>query len=389
MERAARSVDWLERPMTFKRHTPFYVQQAALGAEFVDRFGFAAAYRYSSVEAEHVAARGAVGVFDVYGQTMIDVQGEDALTFLQWVTVNDIAKIAPGGAVYTSLCNETGGMIDDLTIFRLSPAHFWLSPTPLRVSVVAEWLKTHRGEWRVSIVPLGYRNAYLSIQGPNSRTLLERLTSADLSDVALKYFRWIWGTVASVPDTVISRTGYSGELGYELFFPAEYAAHMWSSLFDAGADLGIKPCGLGALATLRMEKKYPLYGLDLNEEVTPYEAGLGWTVKLAKGDFIGRSVLEKKRAAGVRKQLVQLVFEDLAGEAAIGDTVLSGGRQVGRVTSVAKGYSVGRMLALAYVATEQAVEGSKLVLVDKASREHPVTLAVTPIYDPEKQRLLS
>jgi aminomethyltransferase len=375
--------------MTFKRHTPFYAQQAVLGAEFVDRFGFAAAYHYGSIEAEHAAARGAVGVFDVYGQTMIDVQGADALSFLQWITVNDLAKVAPGGAVYTSLCNAQGGMIDDLTIFRLGALHFWLSPTPSRVPVVADWLETHRGERQISIVPLGYRNAYLSLQGPNSRALLARLTATDISDAALKYFRCVWATVASVPGTLISRTGYSGELGYELFFPVEYAAHMWTALFDAGADLGIKPCGLGALTTLRMEKKYPLYGLDVTEEATPYEAGLGWTVKLAKGDFIGRAALEAQRAAGVHRQLVQLAFADLDGDVAIGDSVISTGQQVGRVTSVAKGHSLGRTLALAYVTPEQAVEGNSLLIADKTAREHAVTVALKPLYDAAKRRLLS
>ncbi|MBW4025519.1 MAG: glycine cleavage system aminomethyltransferase GcvT [Proteobacteria bacterium] len=375
--------------MTFMRHTPFYHQQAALGAEFVDRFGFAAAYHYGSIEAEHRAAREGVGIFDVYGQTMIDVQGSDALDFLQWIVVNDLSKIAPGGVIYTSLCNDRGGMVDDLTIFRLGPSHFWLSPTPARVSVVADWLEAHRGERQISIVPLGYRNAYLSVQGPRSRALLERLTSADLSDAALKYFRWSWSTVASVPNTLLSRTGYSGELGYELFFPIEYAAHMWSSLFEAGADLGVKPCGLGALVTLRMEKRYPLYGLDLNDEITPYEAGLGWTVKLAKGDFIGRAALETQRSAGVRRKLVQLVFADLNSEAAIGDAVHSAGAEVGRVTSVAKGHSLGRTLALAYVAQDRAVDGNKVHVLDKMSRENATTIALKPLYDPDKQRLLS
>lgn len=370
--------------MTFKRHTPFYREQVALGAEFVDRFGFAAAYHYGSTKAEHNAAREHVGVFDVYGQTMIDVQGPDALALLQWVTVNDIAKSAVGGVIYTSICNERGGIVDDLTIFRLGPSHFCLSPTPSRVSVVAAWLERHRGDRQASIVPLGYRNAYLSVQGPRSRTVLQRLTDADLSAEALKYFRFVWGTMAEVPGTMISRTGYSGELGFELFFPIEYAAHMWSALFAAGADLGIAACGLGALVTLRMEKKYPLFGLDLTEETTPYEAGLGWTVKLGKGDFIGRAALETQGAAGVQRHLVQLACSGINAKVAIGQPVLAGKEVVGKVTSVAIGHTLDRTLALAYLPSEQAFEGTSVVI------DHDVNALVSlkPLYDPAKHRLL-
>ena len=373
--------------MSFTRHTPFYRLQEALGASFVDRYGFAAAAHYGSVEAEHRATREAVGVFDVYYQTMIDVQGSDALALLQSVTVNDLARMLPGSGLYTSLCNERGGMVDDLTVFRLGAEQFWLCPTPSRVAVVEAWLKEHRGGREAAIVPLGYRNAYLSVQGPNARTVLSRLTTADLSDAALKYFRFTWGTVADVPGTMISRTGYSGELGFELFFPSEYATHLWTKLFEAGQDLGVQACGLGALVTLRMEKKYPLYGLDLNDVTTPIEAGLGWTVKLDKGPFLGKDALAAQKARGPGRRLVQLVFDNLEVDVAIGDAVHRDGEQVGSLTSVAKGFSVGRTLALSYVVSGAADDGTTVTVQGKAG-EIPARITTSPLYDAARARLL-
>ncbi len=374
--------------MSFTRHTPFYHLQSALGAAFVDRYGFAAAAHYGSAEAEHLATRAAVGVFDVYYQTMIDVQGPDALALLQAVAVNDLGRMSPGSALYTSLCNARGGLVDDLTVFCLGASHYWLCPTPSRVSVVEAWLIEHRAGRQTAIVPLGYRNAYLSVQGPNARALLTRLTDVDLSGSALKYFRFTWGTVADVPRTMISRTGYSGELGFELFFPSEYATHLWTRLFEAGQDLGIRACGLGALVTLRMEKRYPLYGLDLNEGTTPFEAGLGWTVKLDKGPFVGRDALVEQKASGPQKRLVQLVFGDLDTDIAPGDAVHRNGEQVGTLTSVAKGYSVGRVLALSYLASAAAGDGAAVVVKGKAGPV-PATIATSPLYDPARLKLLS
>jgi aminomethyltransferase len=377
----------MEPAMNFTRQTPFHHQQAALGAEFVDRYGFAAAAHYGSVEAEHAATRSAVGVFDVYYQTMIDVQGPDALALLQSVTVNDLSRLAPGSALYTSLCNERGGIVDDLTLFCLGRSHYWLCPTPSRVAKVEAWLNLHRDGREAGVVPLGYRNAYLSVQGPNSRTLLSRLASADLSDAALEYFRFTWDDVAGVPGTMVSRTGYSGELGFELFFPSEYAAHMWERLFEAGQDLGIRPCGLGALVTLRMEKKYPLYGADLTEEISPLEAGLSWTVKLDKGPFVGRQALAEQRRTGVERRLVQFVFADMSADVAPGDRVIWGGGTIGTLTSVAKGFTVGRTLALGYVASAAAVDGTDVAIQAKAGLV-PAVVNNAPLYDPERKRLL-
>lgn len=260
-----------------RRHTPYYHQFVALGAEIVDRIGFDAAYRFTSVEDEHIATRTAAGMYDVYYQGAVDVKGREAEAFLNSVLVNDVRRLADGGVLYSSALNEAGGMIDDLTVFRFSAEHYWVCPTPSRVDrVVAHLTEQARGKvaYVTNCVP---GTAYLSIQGPRSREILAGLTGIDLSTASLHYYRFAEGMLAEVP-VVLSRTGYSGELGYELFYSRDYADHVWLALLEAGEPHGLKPAGLGALRSVRIEKKYPLYGLELDETTSPYEAGVGWTV---------------------------------------------------------------------------------------------------------------
>ncbi|MFC3074263.1 glycine cleavage system aminomethyltransferase GcvT [Shinella pollutisoli] len=375
--------------MTFTRNTPYHSRQAALGAEFVDRVGFAAAYHYGSIAEEHKATREAVGIFDVYYQVMIAVIGPDAAAFLDGLSVNDIAGMAVGGVRYTSICNADGGMIDDLTVFRFSETEYRLAPTPTRVGPVLAWLERNRGTNPVAIVNLGYRDAYLSVQGPQSRALLQSLTDADLGNDSLRYFQFTQGAVAGIPGAVISRTGYSGELGFELFYPSEYAGHLWDTVVAAGKAHGLRPCGLGALVTLRMEKKYPLYGLDISEASTPIEADLGWTFRAAKGDFIGRERIAEQAQNGTERRLVLLSADDLAPTFAIGDAIEAEGRKVGAVTSAAKGHTVGKSLAMGYVETGFDTDGLSLVIASAGGERVPVTLHRKPVYDPAGERARS
>lgn len=375
--------------MTFTRHTPYFSRQSALGAEFVDRVGFAAAYHYGSIEEEHRATREAVGIFDVYYQVMVAVIGPDAAAFLDGLCVNDIAGMAVGGVRYTSLCNADGGMIDDLTVFRFSETEYRLAPTPTRVGPVLAWLEQNRADRAVAIVNLGYRDAYLSVQGPQSRALLQSLTDADLANDSLRYFQFTQGAVANIPGAVISRTGYSGELGFELFYPSEYAGHLWDTVVAAGKAHGLRPCGLGALVTLRMEKKYPLYGLDISGASTPIEADLGWTFRASKGDFIGRGRIAEQAKSGAERRLVLLAADDLAPAFAIGDAIEADGRKVGAVTSAAKGHTVRKSLAMGYVETGFDVDGLSLAIVSASGERVPVTLHRKPVYDPAGERARS
>ncbi|MET0918866.1 MAG: aminomethyltransferase family protein [Burkholderiales bacterium] len=374
--------------MDLIKRTPYHRKFVELGATFVDRLGFAAPLSFTSVEEEHRAAREAVGVFDVYYQVAVEVAGRDAAAFLQRVVVADAAGLAVRRALYTSLCNEAGGMIDDLTCFRLAPDRYWLFPTPSRVVAVLAALAAAQEGFAVTVTNLGYKNAYLSIQGPNSRRLLGTLTDADLSTAALPYYSFTEATVAGVPETLLSRTGYSGELGYELFYPVEYAEHVWDRVFAAGHSLGIRPCGLGALRTLRLEKKYLLFGLDANDTTTPLEAGLGWTIKFDKPHFTGKEALARQRAGGPNRRIVLLAFDTLDFLPAMGASIIVRGNEVGKVTSADRGYSVGKALALGYVASAHATERQAVTVVGPDGTRAG-TIHVRAIYDPDGLRVRS
>jgi aminomethyltransferase len=226
--------------------------------------------------------------------------------------------------------------------------------------------------------------AYLSLQGPRSRELLTQLTDADLSSDALPYFRFAHADVAEVP-MVLSRTGYSGELGYELYYPREYAEGVWDAVLEAGRPLGAVPAGLGALRSVRIEKRYPLYGLDLDESTSPLEAGLGWAVDLEREPFVGAEALRRERDEGVARTLVGLAFQDLEPLASPGDEVLADGEPVGAVTSADRGWSVERSLALAYVRPDAARQDATLTVRGGASWS--ATVSLEPFYDPKGERV--
>ena len=374
--------------MAMLRQTRYYHNHKALNAEFGDRIGYAAAVNFGSVESEHNTARKSVGLFDVYSQYVVEIRGVDAPKFLQYLCVNDVLKVPLNGVCYTSLCTAAGGMIDDLLVYRVAEDVYRVCPTPSRLIVVENWLKEHAADYRVEIINYGARYAYISIQGPNSRELVSRLTDADVSAGALKYFSFTHGDVADVPNVMISRTGYSGELGYELFYPTEYAEHVWDRLMEAGSDLGVAPCGLGSLASLRMEKKFPLYGLDLTPDNSPVEAGLEWTVRLNKGDFLGREVIARQMAEGPERRLMLLEVADIATTLRIGDAIMVGNTKVGEVTSVAKGYTVGKSLAQGYVSAKAAVQGAP-ASIQTGEGNHQAVMHAEAIYDAKRERARS
>jgi aminomethyltransferase len=243
------------------------------------------------------------------------------------------------------------------------------------------------------VTNLGAGLAYLSVQGPASRDILKTLTDADLSSAALPYYSFTHAAVAEVPRVMVSRTGYSGELGFELFYPGEYAEHMWEAVMAAGAPLGLKPCGLGALRTVRMEKRYPLYGLDLDESTSPLEADLGWTVHFNERDFIGREALVRQRAQGVARKLVLIEFADLAAVPAGGDEIRRGTERatIGKVTSAEPGWHLRRALALGYVGAEHARDGTKVEVTLKAKDGARLlgTIRLAAPYDPDRRRARS
>lgn len=368
------------------KHTPYFHKLTAAGAKFQDRGGFATINFLTSIEDEHNAVRQRVGMFDVYYQVGVEIKGRDAERLLQRALVNDVRRMFDGGVLYSSVCNEDGGIVDDLTCFRFNRDRFWLSPTPSRVQAVVEFLERHIGTLNATVTNLGYSNAYLSIQGPRSRDLLAKLTEADLSTANLPYFSFTRGTVAKVPGTVISRTGYSGELGYELFYPVEYAEHVWDAVLAAGEEWGIRVCGMKTMRSLRIEKKYVLYGLDITTETDPISADLGWTIRFDDRDFVGRQALEAIKEKGPTTRLCLL---DAGGMYPIvhGEVVLSAGERVSTVTSGDPGFFLKKTFAFAHLPVALAAEGTKVQIVVK-DRVEPVNATVVrkAPYDPDRLR---
>lgn len=368
------------------KRTPYYHRLQAAGATFQDRGGFATINYLTSIVDEHRAVRERVGVFDVYYQVAIEVKGRDAETLLSLALVNDVRRLRDGAALYSSICNEAGGMLDDLACFRLDGHRYWVPPTPSRVTAVADFLAALGSRLSVSVTNLGYANAFLSVQGPRSRDLLATLTDGDLSGGALPYFTFTRTSVASVPDVLLSRTGYSGELGYELFFPVEYAEHVWDSVVAAGAPYDLRVCGMKTMRSLRIEKKYLLYGLDVTTDTDPLSAGLGWTVRFDDRPFSGRGGLEALASRPLARTLCLL---RTAGFHPIvhGETVLAGGQPVGTVTSGDPGHSFGDTFAFAYLPRElSAAQTALQVVLADGTRVAATVLDEAP-YDPARRRL--
>lgn len=366
-----------------RRQSPYHQKYLELGAELVDRIGYDAPYRFSTTEAEHLATRTTAGMYDVYHQGAVAIRGRDAERFLQRMLVNDVTRIGDGKVLYSSLCNEQGGMIDDLTVYRVAGDHFWLSPTPTRVDPVVSWLSAHTGDLNVYVTNLVSGTGFISVQGPKARQIVASLTDTDLSTAELPYYSFVSTFYAEVPGT-LARTGYSGELGYEFFYPREYGSHIWDATIAAGEPFGMVPCGLGALRSVRMEKRYPLYGLDLNDTTSPLEANLGWTVRFDKGEFVGRDALLRQKEQGVTRTLVAIEFPDLTFLPYTGDPVTIGGEPVGTVTSADRGYFVGKSIALAYLTPEAGTTGTAVEVTDKNGVTATGTVNTRAAYDPER-----
>jgi aminomethyltransferase len=339
--------------------------------------------QYTSIIEEHRAVRSAVGLFDVSHMGEFEVEGPGALSALQWLTSNDVSALAEGQVQYSLLCNPAGGIVDDATVYRLAPDRFMVTVNAANIPKDWSWVTGKTAarsgvRWR----DVSAETGLIAVQGPRAEALVGGLADGDVAGIG--YYRFAQGAVAAVP-AIISRTGYTGEDGFELYAPAASTAKLWDALLDAGQAHGVVPVGLGARDTLRLEMRYALYGNDIDESTSPIEAGLGWVVKPAKGDFIGRDEIEKVRAAGPKRRLVGLEMGDRAA-ARHGFPVLHGGRSVGTVTSGSYGPSVDRTIALAYVETPLAAVGTELA-VEIRGQGRPARVVKTPFYTPRVKKL--
>jgi aminomethyltransferase len=355
------------------KRTPLHDAHVKAGARMVPFGGWDMPVQYAGIIEEHRTVRTAVGLFDVSHMGEFEVEGPEALGALQSLTTNDVAVLDIGQVQYSALCYPDGGIVDDLTVYRLGADRYMLTVNAGNIDKDWEWVSTHAGgaRWR----NVSAETALIAVQGPKAEALIGRLTERDVT--AIGYYRFAHGVVGGV-HTLISRTGYTGEDGFELYVAAGDAARLWAALLEAGRQDGVAPIGLGARDTLRLEMRYALYGNDIDATTNPLEAGLGWIVKAAKGPFNGRDAIEKVRAAGVTRRLVGLEMAERA-VARHGYPVLKDGAAAGVVTSGSYGPSVDRYIAMAYVAAPHAAVGTELS-VEIRGQSKPARVVKTPFH---------
>jgi aminomethyltransferase len=328
------------------KHTPLHAQHAALGARIVPFAGWEMPVEYSGISDEHLAVRTRAGVFDVSHMGEIEVAGRDAVAALQYVTSNDVSRLSIGQAQYSGLTTSDGTFVDDLLVYRLAPDHFLLVVNASNTVKDYRWIVDQAKTFGdVVAVDASARYALIAVQGPAAREILQPLTGVDLGD--LKYYWFATGEVAGVRAT-ISRTGYTGENGYELFVPPSSAERVWKAILEAGRPQDVRPAGLGARDTLRLEAAMRLYGNDIDDTTSLLEADLEWIVAWDKGDFLGRSTLEQQKASGVSRRLMGFEVAD-RGIARHGYQIVVTGAIAGVVTSGTQTPFLKKAIGLGYV----------------------------------------
>lgn len=358
--------------MSHKR-TAFFDIHTALGAKIVEFAGFEMPVQYAGIMDEHRHVREGVGIFDVSHMGEVEVRGKDALAFIQQMTVNDASKLTEGRVQYSAMCYEDGGIVDDLLVYHLGD-HFMLVVNASNAAKDIAWLQKHTsGDVRVE--DRSEAISLLAVQGPKSLATLQKLTNADLS--ALAYYHFIRHTLAGV-EMIISRTGYTGELGFELYFPSDphLGKQIWQAIMGAGKEFQIAPVGLGARDTLRLEMGYCLYGHDIDRTTNPLEAGLGWITKLDKPGFIGKQALAQKKSAGLTRKLVGFTLAEKAFPRQ-GYEIRANGCTAGTVTSGTYSPSLEKGIGMGYVTLAQARVGAPIQIVVRG-QELPATIVPLP-----------
>lgn len=318
------------------KETPFTATHIALGAKMAEFAGFNMPIQYpTGISEEHRIVREGVGVFDVSHMGEFWVKGEKALDFLQYITTNDVSKLVAGKAQYTCFPNGKGGIVDDLIIYKYSTTKYLLVVNAGNIDKDWEWVcNCQASDTRfaeLSLENASARYGQLAVQGPKATEMLQQLTDADLS--AIPYYGFREWSFAGIQGVILSNTGYTGAGGFELYFPSEKGHQIWDALFQVGESFGLKPIGLGARDSLRLEKWYCLYGHDIDDEHSPIEAGLGWITKFDKGDFIDREYLLKQKTEGVSRKLVHFEMLERAIPRNSYEICNEAGEVIGNVTS--------------------------------------------------------
>jgi aminomethyltransferase len=364
-------------PSSQLKKTPLNARHRAHGARMVEFGGWDMPVEYTGITEEHMAVRTKAGLFDVSHMGQIELAGKDALAAVQWLTSNDASRLANGQIQYSALTTPEGTFVDDILVYRLTDEHFMLVVNAGNIMKDYEWITTHAHDRAadVSVVNSSSRNALIAIQGPAAERILQRLTAVDLS--VIKYYWFTHGEVASVK-ALISRTGYTGEDGFEVFVPPATAERVWNALIEAGREDGLIPCGLGARDTLRLEAAMRLCGSDMDEHITVLEADLGWIVGWKKGEFMGSDVLRAQKAGSLQRKLVGFEITDRA-IARHGYAVLDQGQTIGVVTSGTQTPFLKKSIGMAMVPVAKSAIGTPLE-IDIRGRRVQAHVVPQPFY---------
>lgn len=355
--------------------TPLFDWHAANGGRMVDFAGWSMPVQYTSIVEEHQAVRKGVGLFDVSHMGRLAFEGPKALGWINAVATNDASKLEPGKIQYSLLANDLGGLIDDILVYYRPDKSYYVVCNASNREAVIKQFADHQEGFKASLADKTLETAMIAVQGPAAQATLQPLVNAPLAD--LKYYHVTLAKAADGVDALVSRTGYTGEDGFELIVPAADAVKVWLALMDSGSQHGVAAIGLGARDTLRFEAGMPLYGHELTDFIDPFAAGVGWAVKLDKGDFVGAEALRQQSANPASKRVgLRLDGKRIARQ---GSTVTSGDRTLGTVTSGTFAPTLQQSLAMALIDTEFAAPGSKVV-VDVRGKAEPAEVVPLPFY---------
>lgn len=362
------------------RRTPLYNAHVDAGARIVPFSGWEMPVQYEGILAEHHAVRNAAGLFDVSHMGRVEIRGPDAVQFVNHITVNDVNRLTPYTSQYTLACYEHGGIVDDFLVYR-SPDRILMIPNAGNRSKDLAWLRQHSDGFNVEILDLSEVSMLVALQGPHAEAILNPLTDASLEALPFQHFietriNGIWAR--------IFRTGYTGEDGFEIWAPAEHAPEIWNLLISTGADHGLKPCGLGARDTLRLEAGLALYGHEINEHTNPLEAGLSWVTRLKKPEFIGKERLVQIRRNGLERKLVgfKLLERGIPRE---GYGIYSQGEQVGTAVSGTMAPTLGYGIGTGYVPISLIDPGTSLS-IEIRGKHIPAEVVKRPFYTGSRKK---
>jgi len=353
------------------KKTALYDEHVKQGAKIVEFAGFWMPVVFSTIFEEHRCVRSTVGIFDVSHMGEFIVKGKNALDFVQKVTINDASKLIVGQVQYSAFCYPDGGIVDDLLVYRF-PDHYMLVVNASNTEKDFSWV-AGKNTIGADLKNISDDITELALQGPKSLEMLQTLTKVPLAPI--KYYYFVEGSLAGVPMT-ISRTGYTGELGFELYFENKYSKKVFDAVMEAGKPFGLKPIGLGARDTLRLEKKMCLYGNDITKDTNPLEAGIGWITKLDKGDFIGRDALLAIKSKGIKRLLVAFEVTD-KGIPRHGYPIVKDSAVIGEVTSGTFSPSLSKGIGLGYVKVEYSAVGTAIG-IDIRGKVSPAVIIKPP-----------